>query len=458
MNSAYLILSIFLFCGPILAGQGVQSTPKPQAQPDLSPKTTEVNALVPSTPMVDFGKQGIQTTSAPQYVDVKNTGKSGLLIKQVTVGSKEFVLTHNCRTHRPLPAGESCEIMVVFAPNEAGLRKDSIRILVPDAAPLEIALSGSAVESTVALSDNHFVFRDQLVGTRGDMQLLRVDNRGTALLSIRKITVSGGFVLLPSQDQCVSKSTVAPGKGCNLAVYFSPVQDGLLNGLLTIEDSDGATPHTVGLTGRATTVKLSVSSLVWKSPTAVGSSGATQDVQISNEGNSPLRVNGVDARGDFAQHNACAKELASHQSCVVSVVFQPRSVGQLTGSVKIHDSDVTAIQTIFLNGTGVPLEIAPAQIDFGEEKLESASSSQTVVLTNHGSATVSLRSIGVHGDFVMPSKSCGDTLAPGQSCKVTLSFSPTATGPRTGQLSVDAGGVQNIDLSGVGLQQPAKPQ
>lgn len=460
MRRARFLLSLFLLsCHSTLAVQNSSSTPQSHAPADNPAKTVGVIAgLSPSVNVLDFGHQAIHAASAPQAVILTNAGQTGLLIKEVTATPGDFGLSQNCKTGQPLPRAGSCTILVRFTPDGAGIRKGKISILAADAAPLEIMLSGDGVESAVALSDTSLVFRDQLVNALGDRQLVRLENHSdTAPLLIKNIVVPGGFVSLPTPDQCMSKSTVAPRGACNLAVAFSPVNEGLVSGTITIEDSDGASPHHVALTGRATAIKLSTPSLVWDAPVAVSTAGATQDVQIRNEGRSPLRIDSIEVRGDFVEQNACIKELAPQQTCVVSVAFQPKSVGRFAGSVKIHDSDVTTIQTVFLAGNGVALELSPSQLDFREQKLESTSSPQTVVLTNHGTTAVSLRSIGVNGDFVIPSKSCGDILASAQSCKVNVSFSPSGRGPRTGRLSIDTGAnPQNVLLRGVGTEELAR--
>lgn len=463
MKNICLLLSVFLLSGSsTFAGQntGFVNVSKPSSQTGEKPVAI-TSYLVLSAKVLDFDNQAIQATSAPQSVTLTNAGKTGIVIKAVSATSEDFDLSQNCKAgHRTLPAGASCTILVTFTPAGAGVRQGKITILTPDAGVLEVGLRGNGVESAVTLSDTYLVFHDQWVNTRGDMQLVHLENRSeTVPLSIKSIAVSEGFTLLPTRDQCTGAGAVAPRGSCNLAVSFSPLCEGWLSGVITIEDSDGASPHRVGLNGRATAVKLSTTSLAWNA-TAVSTAGEAQSFQISNEGCSPLRLDTIESRSDFVQHNTCGKELVPHQACVVTVVFQPVSVGNLAGSVKIRDSDVTAIQTVFLTGTGAALALSPTKLDFGEQKLVGVSPPQTVVLANRGSTDVGLRSLVVNGDFVMPSKSCGDVLAAGQSCRVSLSFSPSASGPRTGRLSVDTGAAnpQSVALSGVGVEAPGAKQ
>jgi len=92
-------------------------------------------------------------------------------------------------------------------------------------------------------------------------------------------------------------------------------------------------------------------------------------------------------------------------------------------------------------------------MDFGDQAVESTNGPQIVTITNRGAANVNIVAVNASGDFVIPGKTCGDTLAAGKSCRVNISFSPTATGIRKGALTVETstGGVpQKVLLSGTG--------
>ena len=111
------------------------------------------------------------------------------------------------------------------------------------------------------------------------------------------------------------------------------------------------------------------------------------------------------------------------------------------------------MQQIFLTGTGSLLEVSPLKMDFANQAAESTSAPQTVTIANRGSANVNIAAINLSGDFVIPGKTCGDTIAAGKSCGVSISFSPTVTGIRTGVLSIETSpgsALQKVTLSGTG--------
>jgi hypothetical protein len=94
--------------------------------------------------------------------------------------------------------------------------------------------------------------------------------------------------------------------------------------------------------------------------------------------------------------------------------------------------------------------VAPSALNFGSVVVGSTSSAQNATVSNPTSAAVSVSSIAASGDFAQ-TNTCGSSIAAGASCTVSVKFTPTATGSRTGSLTVNAGGVTNtVSLSGTG--------
>jgi len=99
--------------------------------------------------------------------------------------------------------------------------------------------------------------------------------------------------------------------------------------------------------------------------------------------------------------------------------------------------------------TGV--NTSPSALSFGSAATGTTTAAQTVTVANPASAAASVSSIAISGDFSQTS-TCGSSIAANSSCTVSVKFSPTATGTRTGTLTVNAGGVSNtVSLSGTGI-------
>ena len=75
----------------------------------------------------------------------------------------------------------------------------------------------------------------------------------------------------------------------------------------------------------------------------------------------------------------------------------------------------------------------PASLTFPNTRVGDSSTGQVVTLTNTSNATLRISSIRISGDFAK-STTCGGTLAAFASCTVTVAFTPTAPGTRTGTL------------------------
>src|SRR6202043_2860158 len=60
--------------------------------------------------------------------------------------------------------------------------------------------------------------------------------------------------------------------------------------------------------------------------------------------------------------------------------------------------------------------------------------SLTVTLTNTGSATLNISNVATAGDFAVQSNGCGDQVLAGNNCAITVGFTPTVKGSRSGIL------------------------
>ena len=109
------------------------------------------------------------------------------------------------------------------------------------------------------------------------------------------------------------------------------------------------------------------------------------------------------------------------------------------------------------------LTILPGTLSFGTVVGGTTSPPQSVVATPLSTASVSLTSITASGDFALATTptSCpygGGTVAAEATCTIDATFSPTATGNRTGTVTINytgAGSPETVALSGVGIAPPA---
>jgi hypothetical protein len=181
----------------------------------------------------------------------------------------------------------------------------------------------------------------------------------------------------------------------------------------------------------------------------------------------PTTVTSASAYG-FAETDNCVGTLPpSGGTCTINLTFTPPSVSAQTDQLTITDNAYIAgaaslSQTITLTGTGVTaataVTVTPTTLTFANQNVGTTSAPQNVTITNTGTATLNISKIstGTSGDYT-ETDTCGallDTLSVGQSCSVSVTFSPTASGTRSGSLSIAdnaTGSPQTVAISGVGL-------
>jgi Abnormal spindle-like microcephaly-assoc'd, ASPM-SPD-2-Hydin/Putative Ig domain len=100
----------------------------------------------------------------------------------------------------------------------------------------------------------------------------------------------------------------------------------------------------------------------------------------------------------------------------------------------------------------------PTSLTFGAQAIGTTSAAQSVTVANTGDAPLFINSAATRGanplDFTEVSDGCsGLTLAPGTNCSVSITFSPTATGTRSGTFILTdnaAGSPQTVPITGTG--------
>ncbi len=118
-----------------------------------------------------------------------------------------------------------------------------------------------------------------------------------------------------------------------------------------------------------------------------------------------------------------------------------------------YPSDLNHAFVLKISGVPTPgVTISPLGLTFASQAVDTTSVAQTVTLTNHGSSTLDVTSIVASGDFEQ-SDTCGTSIAAGTHCTISVTFTPTAAGTRSGTLTItdsDATSPQAVPLSGTG--------
>jgi hypothetical protein len=241
-----------------------------------------------------------------------------------------------------------------------------------------------------------------------------------------------------------SQSTTFPVNGGPSSVALGDFDQ---DGDQDVVDTDWFTgPSTVSVLLN-TAVVLAPTSIAYK-PRPDHTQSARKPVTLTNNAAPALTVSsvtviGTDASSFVADPGTCkGATLAAGQSCTAMVRFQPLGTGPKTASLRISDSLPGSAPTVALSGTGTPgpwLSTSVQRLGFGSVPVGTTSGSKSVTLTNIGSANMTVSAITVEGsnpgDFIGLTHNCA-SLAPGASCSAQIAFHPTATGPRTANLTI----------------------
>jgi hypothetical protein len=99
------------------------------------------------------------------------------------------------------------------------------------------------------------------------------------------------------------------------------------------------------------------------------------------------------------------------------------------------------------------ISLNPTTLTYAIQAVATASTPQTITVTNSGGAPLILSTVAITGDFNETDNCAGATIAVNLTCTIQVRFLPTATGNRSGLLTVYgnvAGGQATAALSGAG--------
>ena len=105
-----------------------------------------------------------------------------------------------------------------------------------------------------------------------------------------------------------------------------------------------------------------------------------------------------------------------------------------------------------LTNDGGAATLTPASKDFGSEAVGFTTAPQSFTWTNNSTFPTSVTGVTVTGDFQVSGTNGCTLVAAGGTCQISLTFTPTVLGARTGTLSVSSGsGTATAALTGTGI-------
>ena len=237
----------------------------------------------------------------------------------------------------------------VVVTNTAGTVTSSAATLTVNPAPAPaIQLSSSTVN-----------FANGVVGTSLSQPLI-ITNTGTATLTITQVNETGSAFFSVSGFSL--PLNVNAGQQTTITVTFLATSAGTVSGNISIVSNAPTSPTPVALTGTAIAATLTLginpTGLSFGNVTT-GTSSPTQNVTITNTGNSNVAISQINlvGAGYTMTGGGAPVTLTPTQSITLVVQFSPTTAGSAPGSITVVSNATGSPAIITLSGTGV----APVQ-------------------------------------------------------------------------------------------------
>ncbi len=322
------------------------------------------------------------------------------------------------------------------------------------------------------------------VGKTGQ-QDVTLFNKGPLPITVSAVQATPSAEFAATTD--CPNTGLAGGQSCQVTVRFTPASKGARSGTLTITDDAAGTPQTVVLIGTGAAPQVAfvpASALDFGSTVRAGTPGLLKMVTLINSGDGPLTIasmtsdDPVDFKVDGSACPVTPYTLAPGGQCVIDVTFVPGIAGPY--GMNVPHTNLAAANLVVVDDAGtqkLPLSgigagpgaqltvgnMVIAGVDFGQQPVNAPSLPAAVTLTNNGTEPLIISKIVMSGDF-SETDTCGTlpaTIAAGASCTLSISFTPSQVGKRSGGMTItdNAGTLQqSITLTGLGVNVSGRRQ
>ena len=261
-------------------------------------------------------------------------------------------------------------------------------------------------------------------------------------------------LLLGNGDGTLQTATRYPGLGAYRIAVGDFRDSGVADMLV------GGVGVTVYLNSHSPVSSLSTRSLTFGSQ-AVGTTSASQTVTLTNTGSAPFTASSISATADYSVSGTCTA-VPVEGTCTLGVAFNPVAPLIRDGKLTIGEDSFIGQQTVALSGIGIgPIgSLGAKTLTFPDEIVGTESAAQDVTVMNTGNAALLISSITTTGDFAAPT-TCVGSISAGTSCTISVTFTPTSAGTRSGTLVIGdnndgrTGSTQTVTLVGTGTAAPA---
>jgi hypothetical protein len=406
-----------------------------------------------------------------QTITLTNTTAAVEQIGPVSTSTPDFNASTTCATLAPAAA---CSILVRFFPTTAPTAA-TLTIPVttnpggaPTLASFSAALTGSYTTQDTGLQilPGDTQYGPQSIGALSPARQFTINNLTAKSLSL-SLDLPRQFVLTGAP--CTA---LAPNASCTFSLGFLPLTNGDITGTVFAHaiPTDG---YGIGSGVLAITGPLQPGSILNFGQLASGQTALRVLTLTNSSATAPLTIRRITSPWPFLSTSTCAATLVPSASCTVTLIYSP--INQVSAAINppptttdtvslIIESDAASSPDLInLAGSSTPIVAASPSnaalqpiLAASQNSLTFAatigatSSPQTVILSNTGTASLSISAIQSTSDFAL-ANTCS-TLAPGATCTVTASFTPqNPTGPSTRSGAIEISSNASTPLEFVSL-------
>jgi hypothetical protein len=472
----------------VVAPNQCQNITNPAFPPYLPDNGSQISI---SPTALGFGSVATGSSSAPQAVTVANNGTAAAPVGGIAT-TGDFSQSNNCGSS--IAAGSSCTVNVTFTPGGTGSRTGNLTITASGITNT-VPLSGTGVAPGPILTPNPgaLSFPGTVVGNAAAAQSVTVTNTGTTSANVSGVATTGDF------SQTNNCGTLAVNASCTVTVTFRPAAGGTRSGSVTITSNANNSPTAIALTGSG--IDSTTNIALHAAATASSQVNATQAPATATDGDAntywesannafpqwlqvdlgatygvgkavlklppstawgtrtqTLSVQTSTDGTNFSTAVASANYTFTSPANVVTIPIPTTNARYVRVNITANSGwpagQVSEFEVYPGNGTqsnSPTLNTNPSSLTFQTQALNTTSGPQAVTVTNSGTASASVSGVSVTGDYTQTSN-CG-AIAVGASCTVNVSFRPTASGTRTGALTITSNASNSpttVGLTGTG--------
>lgn len=394
--------------------------------------------------VLSFISHRVGSKSEPRQVTMANVGETPVTIREIRHAgdhAADFSIDASDCQGAKLGTGQRCVISATFTQGGDGVRNAKLVVSSDGAEPeTTVLLQGRPSEPVLEMVPEFLDLGEQPVGRPAPPKQLLVRNRGSTPVKLGAVDVLGEHAADFALDSKACQQVLDPDNSCALRVVFTPGALHDRSARVVVDSDPPGRPAEAALAGSGRQPRKEIAVTPTVLDFGLHQAGSTSDaepVRVDNVGEQPVSLGAPKVAADdaenaraFAVSKPCAKPtLEPGASCQIEVTFTPAAPETGYGATLSVHSDVPgAATTVELKGSSPKVEVGILKVTPDELHLDNQGNpSGSVKVDSVGDKAVKIGQIvAIPSDrFQVPPDQCsGQSLAPTDSCELTVTFIP----------------------------------